>query len=234
MPDFGIITISHGRPDVLRLWCASIRRLREYCGWFPVIVVGDADHEAICDEYYIICIPMPNNPVEAKWNEAVENILIYNVDYVMISGSDDIISTPLLKDFIRLMGADFDMISINKVWFYCANGLYKGRARGIEQVYPFGVCKTIHRTVIEQAIPLWKMERGFSMDADCANSIKPYVNTVATAEGIVFDIKTSENMNKYPMLIRKSTSEKSWPFEVDSNLIRSILSEEEKQILKSL
>jgi hypothetical protein len=232
MANFGIITISHKRPDVLRLWCASIRRLRKDCGYFPVVVIGDEPHGDVVDED-IFFEPMPNNPIEAKWNRAMAIMnFTWNVDYVMISGSDDIISTPLLKDFIRLMDDDYDMISINKVWFYSANGLYKGRARGIGQSYPFGVCKTIHRRVIEQAMPLWKMERGYSMDADCTKSIKPYVKTTATAEGIVFDIKTGENMNKYPMVIRKATSEKSWPFEVDSNLIWSILGEEE--ILKSL
>ena len=234
MPNFGIITISHKRPEILRLWCASIKRLRAECGWFPVMVVGDEDHRSICNEYDIWHWGRPNYPIEDKWNCAVDVMMCDDNlrGYIMISGSDNIISTNLLMNMKSIMGEGYDMIGIKKIWFYCAEGLYKGRSRGIEQTYPMGVCKAIHRRVIGQAGTLWTGTKGWGMDADCQKNIAPYVKTTTIADGIVFDIKTSESLNKYTIVQKKATNEKSWPFPVESNLIWDIMGEEEKQILK--
>lgn len=234
MASFGIISISHGRPEVLRLWCASIYRLREQVNcFFPVVVVGDAEHESICSRYNILHIAMENKPAEAKWNKAMDAMRIYDVDYTMISGSDDLMSKELLLDLMAKMEDDYDVIGIKKIWFYCAEGLYKGRVRGIEQKRLLGVCKTINKRIIEKASPLWRGNRSWGMDADCQRNISPYVKTIGTAEGIVFDIKTGESLNKYTMVQNKAALEESWPFAVEETLLWDIMGEEERQILKN-
>ena len=231
----GIITISHGRDEIFRLWCASIRRLRSEVGWFPVVVAGDEQHKPICDEYDIYHWTRPNEPASRKWDDAMEVMMLdeRKVKYVMISGSDDIISTALLKNILSLSAQDYDLIGIKKIYFYCAEGLYKGRVRGIESKQFLGVCKTLHRRVIEKMGTLWTLDRSWGMDADCTRNTSPHIRTQALAEGVVFDIKTNENLNRYTMVQNKETNEKNWPFEVEDTLLWTIIGDEEKQILKN-
>ena len=183
MIHFGVITISHGRDDIFRLWCASIRRLREEVGWFPVFVAGDEQHKSICSEYEIYHWTRPNEPVSQKWNDAMQVMMAdEKVKYCMITGSDDIISTPLLKDIVRLTEGGYDMIGIKQIWFYCAEGLLKGRARVLSKgKHPqfLGVCKTLSRRVIDKTGMLWTRDRNWGMDAECTRNTSRHIKTTA-------------------------------------------------------
>jgi hypothetical protein len=231
--NFGIITISHGRPEILRLWCAGMHRLHKDLGWFPVVVAGDEEHGVICDEYNIFHIPMINEPASAKWNEAMEAMMTSCVEYSMIIGSDNLISNDLLKNLITKMNEGYDMIGIKKIYFYCAEGLFRGRARVVESKQFLGVCKTLHRRVIERTGKIWTRERSWGMDADCSRNISPYVHTTAVAEGICFDIKTSESLNKYAYWEGKKATPNYTPNSCDPKLLWDIMGEEEKLILKN-
>ena len=99
---FGIVTVNCGRPLVLRLWLASIDRLREHVGFcFPAVVVSDAIDETICKVHNVAHITKPNRPVSDKWNAGFMHMRDLEVDYVIILGSDDIMSNDYLDRAIE-------------------------------------------------------------------------------------------------------------------------------------
>ena len=230
MKSFGIITISHGRDSVLRLFCASIRRLRyELDMYVPCVIVGDAEHKEICDEYKVVHIPQENIPVPAKWNRAVEYAINQGWQYIVISGSDDILSTQLIRNLQEKMELGYDLIGVKEVYFYCGDGRYKGQIRRLDIHQGIsGVARTISRKIFEKAHPMWKKNAGWGMDGDCLRNITQFIETQAKVEGLVFDIKTRENLNKFTLWMQRS--EVNYPQETFLN----ILSEEEKQILQTL
>jgi glycosyltransferase involved in cell wall biosynthesis len=230
-PSYGIITISFRRAKVLELWCASIKRLRlETEQFIPAVVVGDAEHYEICSKYHIHHIAMQNHPATRKWNKGIEYLMGLGVDYVMILGSDDIVSTDLLKTLMTTMESNVDLIGIKTIYFYCAEGKQKGQIRKLVSTNTLGVCRTIHRRVIEQTGVLWKKDSSWGMDSECARNIAPFVRSMKVVDGIVVDVKNSESLNKWTMWSGRLPESACAPKE----LFLGILSEEEKEILESI
>jgi hypothetical protein len=227
---FGIVSISYRRTEVLHLFLSSIKRLRSEIGIdFPVVVVGDEEHKDICDNYSVHHITQENHPATRKWNTGVEFLMMMDCEYVIILGSDDIMSTDLLKNLIKEMEKGTDLIGINKVYFYAGDGKFKGTLR--ELLAPksiLGVARTIRRGIIAQAGTLWKVDKSWGMDHICLRSILPYVKTRAIVEGVLVDVKTHESLNKFTFWVSKI------PSASPVKIFHDILGEEEKQLLAQL
>ncbi len=227
--NFGIAVINNGRPKVFELWCASIDRLRSQFGYFPVACVSGAEDEAICDDNIIIHITRPNKPVSSKWNFAFDALRDIKVDYVVICGSDDIISNDLMSNIIANINKGYDLIGINQIYFYGTYGSYKGKLYNLRRPSMLGVCKTISKRVLDEID--WKVcpqPKNFALDGLIHKTIRPYVHSMAFAEGAVCDIKSLESMNKISFWANKIKET------VPSNLFTDYLSEQELKILKTL
>jgi hypothetical protein len=228
---FGILTISYKRPKVLHLFLASIKRLRNDVGYFPVVVVGDEEHKELCSIFNVTHITQQNHPATAKFNTGVDYLMSIGCTYVVITGSDDIISTTLLKRCITEMELDYDLVGISSIYFYAADGQHKGSLRYLktkDQI--LGVCRCVHRRLIEKVGGvLWNKESSWGMDGIALRNIQPHVKTWKIVEGIIVDVKTQkESLNKFSFWISKIRD--GCPAEI----FYEILSEEEKQILSEI
>ena len=226
---FGIVTISYRRTEVLHLFLASIKRLRSEVGDFPCVVVGDAEHASLCRKYEVVHLTQANHPATAKWNTGVGFLMENGCDYICIMGSDDVMSTDLLKNLIIEMDKGTDLIGINTVYFYAGDGSHRGKLRKLEAPRQIlGVARTIRRGIIEQAGPLWKADKSWGMDHLCLRSILPYVVTSKIVEGVCVDVKTRESLNKFTFWLGKI------PHGAAVELFYDIMSEEEKQLLQMI
>jgi len=227
---FGLLTISFKRPRVLQLFLASIKRLRNDCGYFPCVVVGDEEHKQLCEQYKVHHIAMKNHPATDKWNKGVDYLMDIGCDWVVITGSDDICSTPLMKTLMSEMDNDYDLIGISNIYFYAADGKYKGSLRKLEtndQI--LGVCRCIHRRIIDKVGGvLWNKADSWGMDGIALRNIRPHVKKWKIVDGIVVDVKTSINLNKYTFWT--SRTDGLCPPEIFYN----IMGEEEKKILNEI
>jgi hypothetical protein len=228
--NWGLLTISYKREKVLHLWLASVKRLRESVGYFPVVIVGDEEHKQLCEQYEVFHITQANHPATAKFNTGVDHLMSLGCDYVLISGSDDIISTTLLKRCITEMELDYDLVGISSIYFYAADGPHKGSLRYLktkDQI--LGVCRCVHRRLIEKVGGvLWNKDASWGMDGIALRNIQPHVRTWKIVEGDCFDVKTKENLNKITFWLSKLQNHE------DPEKFYSILSEEEKQILSEI
>jgi glycosyltransferase involved in cell wall biosynthesis len=229
MKSFGIITISYQRPQVLKLFCASIKRLKLDLGMhIPCVCVGDAEHKDLCESYGIHHISHENHPATAKWNRGVEYLMSLGVDYIVVLGSDDIISTELMQNLIDAMEKGYDLIGINEVFFYAADGRHRGLIRKLSSPHAiFGVARTISSTVFEKAHPMWRSNKSWGMDGDCLRNIRPLVKSIQIVKGTCVDVKTVDTqLNRFFFWMNKLHM--NYPQEV----FLDILGEEEKQILE--
>jgi hypothetical protein len=228
--NWGLLTISYKREKVLKLFLASIKRLRIDIGYFPVVIVGDEEHKTMCEEYNVYHVTQTNHPATAKFNTGVAYLMSLQCRYVMITGSDDIASTPLMKNLISAMDNDYDLIGISSTYFFAADGPHKGSLRHLktkDQI--LGIFRVVHRRLIEKVGGvLWNKEASWGMDGIALRNIQPHVRTWKIVEGDCFDVKTKENLNKITFWLSKlKTAE-------DPNIFYNILSEEEKQILSEI
>lgn len=231
MKNFGIITINHNRPNILNLWCAQIKRLRyDFDSYIPAVCVSGEDDKAICDKYNVSHFTRPNNPVSEKFNVGFMHAYNMGWDYVTILGSDNLISTELMRKIVAQMDNDIDLIGINAIYFYCGEGVDRGKLVKLQAVPILGVAKTISKRVLDciawRPFPTMK---NWGIDAIGAKTIKPYVQTAEVVEGVCVDVKTRVNINRWTLF----AGQKRLP-QVDPNIFYNILSEEEKQLLLQL
>jgi hypothetical protein len=226
---FGIITISYERKTVLKLFLASIKRLRTEINLnFPVVCVGDAEHSGLCEAYDVHHIAQANHPATRKWNTGVDYMMNLGVTYCVILGSDDIVATNLATNLIAKMETGVDLVFIYSIYFYGGDGKYRGSLRKITSTQPLGVCRCIHRRVIEKVGKLWKKDTSWAMDGECMRNMRAYIKTHAHTDGVVVDVKTVDSLNKITMwMSRGATAE-------NPNIFYNILGEEEKQILNEI
>jgi len=227
----GIITCSHKRQNILRLWCASIKRIRTDLDIdFPVVCVSDEADKSICESYNIHHITQTNIPVTAKFNRAMAWMRDQSVDSAIILGSDDICSSLTIKKIAKDIETGYDVVGINSICFYAADGHFKGQLCKVQASKILGVAKCISRRVLDEVNwRPWVTDRNWGMDAIVSKAILPHTKSFSTLrDTIVVDIKSRESLNKSTMWFNKIKDRE--PIEVFIN----ILGEEEKQILKSL
>jgi hypothetical protein len=228
---FGLLTISYGRIKVLQLWLASIRRLRAEIGIdFPAIVVGDAEHKELCESYGVFHVSQQNHPATAKFNTGTQFLMEHGVDYVCITGSDDVLSTDLLRNLIVEMEKGTDLIGIDTIYFYGGDGKHKGCLRKlIAKNQILGVARCIKRSIIEKVGGRpWNREASWGMDGICLRNILPHIKTRALVQGICTDVKSRENLNKITLWLGKIDTAS------DPNIFYDTLGEEEKLILSQI
>jgi hypothetical protein len=92
-----------------------------------------------------------------------------------------------------------------------------------------GVCKTISKRVLDEID--WKVcpqAKNFALDGMIHKTIRPYVHSMAFAEGAVTDVKTPDNMNHITFWAPKIKTT------TPTNVFTDYLSEQELKILKTL
>jgi len=231
--NFGIITIAHGRQTILRLFCASIRRLRKETGIdFPVVVTSGAEDAPLCSEYNIGHITYPNIPVSNKWNIACEYMKELGVDYICILGSDDIMATDCLRNIMFEMHNDIDLIGFKTLYVYDTDGDSRGQLMRTTKKSFLGVGKTIHRRVLDAVgWEPWAYDRprNAGMDAIIHRNISSHIKTSAEVEGIIVDCKSRESLNRFSMFKNNHHG-----ILTHKSVFLNILSKEEKDILNSI
>lgn len=223
----GIVTINFGRLSVLRLFARSIERLRKDCGWFPVVCVSEREDEAICKKHGIHHIYQKNDPASEKWNTGVKWLMTQEVDYIMIVGSDDIVSTDLFQKILAEADKGVDMIGVTKLYFYCASGKHKGILLHFVSPKILGVCKTIKIDIIRAlGGNICTNGKSWAMDASMHKNISPRVKTSAIVDGVVCDVKSSKSLNRFTFWLGKLRNH------INPKLFYDTLSEEEMHQLK--
>ena len=227
--NLGIITINFGRRNILRLWLAQIQRLRTDTDTFiPAVVVSGEEDKALCQSMSVAHVTQPNTPVSFKWNHAMYYMRdVPEVDAVMILGSDDVISTEYYLKTLEQVEKGIDLIGTESAYFFCGQGTDRGKLVKLQGKALLGIGKTVSKRILDEADwTLWRVAKGWGMDAMAQQEIVKHTPSKAIISDIIVDVKTRENLNSFNVFKRRP--------EVDAKLFYDILSEEELTILKSL
>lgn len=228
--NFGIVTINNGRPKVFKLFCASMKRLRTQVGIdFPVVCVSGIEDRKTCDDYGIGHIVQANKPVSRKFDTACKYMQKLGVSYICVMGSDDIMSTSLLKSLISEMNKGISLIGIKELYFYGTEKNFKGKLLYIRLTSLAGVCRTIHKSILDKVdwMP-WNADKGWGMDGLMMKRIRPHITTQSVVEGMVVDVKSVCNLNHFSYWASKIRQE------TPATVFYEMLSDEELEILHTI
>lgn len=227
--NLGILTINFKRPQILRLWCAQIKRLRADLGIeFPAIVVSEEEDKSICDSYGVAHITHPNKPVSEKWNVAMRYLRSVGATNCLILGSDDIVSSGFIRTTLDQCAQGKDLIGIKTLYFYCGQGLDKGQMVIFKSKQFLGTGKTVSSRVLDQCDwSPWDMAKDCGMDDIASKTFAKYAPDRTVIDGMVVDVKGRLNLNSYRIWGKRLPS-------VPAKEFHDILSEEELKILLAL
>jgi hypothetical protein len=168
-----------------------------------------------------------------KWDKGMEWLREQELDFVVVSGSDDIFSNDALANIITATSSDPDVIGFQSLYIYCAvTGTLRGRMKHITTKGIYGVGKTLNRRVLDAVN--WSpwdypTPRSWGTDAILARNTAQYLHSKAIVDGVIVDVKTNENLNKFTMFEKNRHGNY-----VDKSLFYNILSEGERKILAEI
>jgi hypothetical protein len=186
-----------GRLPVLKIFCAGIKRLREDTGLdIPVVCVGDPVGAETCQSYDITHIEHPNNPLTGKFNRACQE-LYKKVEYVMIMGSDNLISNKAFLAVVEEAEKGTDLIGFDSIYFYGLDGECKDKLVYFRHTTVLGVGRTVSARVLNNLYwKPWGREQNRAIDTCMLDSVRPFVRTrTLLSHHFLVDLKTSWNLN---------------------------------------
>jgi hypothetical protein len=197
MVNIGIITANLGRPEVLKIFCAGINRLRNETGMtIPCVCSGDIYGKNILDSYNITFIEYPNNPLTGKFNRSCLE-LKDKVDYVCIMGTDDLISSKAFLAVVEEAEKGTDLIGFDSIYFYGLDGECKDKLVYFRHTTVLGVGRTVSARVLNNLYwKPWGREQNRAIDTCMLDSVRPFVRTrTLLSHHFLVDLKTSWNLN---------------------------------------
>ena len=198
--DLSIVTVMHGRHDLTRLWAEYTVGLG--LPVFAAFTAGDDTLRSICDQFGIVHIAAPNEPLGAKHNAALD---LCGADRVMLVPSDDFIA-PAWVDKVRDTQAPYlypDSCGLLDVKTSRACVL-RHHGPGVRK---FGAGRVISREVIDRVGTLWSDDKGRGLDTDSHGRIvgAGFQLQEAGIGGVaVVDIKTGDNLWPFDRFCRGS------------------------------
>ena len=229
MTSIGIISACFGRTGIFEIFASGVQRLRQETGFdIPCVVAGDIGGADVCHEYGIEHIEFPNKPLTGKFNRACQE-LKDRVDYVMISGTDNLLSTKTFQMIQAEAEKGIDLIGLNDVYFYGMDGIQSGKFIYFGTTKVLGVGRTVSSRVLDQIDwKPWRVDRDRGIDTVMLDSVRDLVKTSVLLEGgFVVDLKTSWNLNRIDFWAER----KDVKF-VDPSLLFDNIGEEEIRLIR--
>jgi len=193
----GLITANYGRLSIFKIFCEGVKRLREETGEnIPCITSGSIDAIPLCKEYDIEFYEYPNRPLTAKFNNSMIHMCQKaEIDCVMLTGSDDLISTQTFIDIQDLMDTH-DMVGLNDLYMLSMDGATSGNLYYFQHTTVLGPGRTIRKEIIERLDhPVWPIARDNTIDSMMLDSVRGLVKKSTTIKGFLVDLKNNQSMN---------------------------------------
>jgi len=107
------------RPEVFRIFAAGVNRLKEKFDIVTLSVGSEGSRSMkLCQEAGINYLEFPNKPLGAKFNAGMYVMKSFDPDYVMIMGSDDLLSTATFEKIHEYCLQGKEMIGFTDLYFF--------------------------------------------------------------------------------------------------------------------
>lgn len=216
------------RPEITELCLIGIQRMRQHPAYeIMFAVISESEMIPLMEKYDIKWAKYENLPVGKKKNYGLSVLSVYDFDYLMEIGSDDLVTNYLLDQYLDYFGKyDFFGIS-DAAYIESESGLCH---RFISYKSTYGAGRVMSRKLLESVgWTLWPDNISRGMD-------NASIRNVRDAGYQFHQVKHGE----YPGLIDVKSAENIWKFnyfmgtEYDFSQIEKHISQAEIDKLKSL
>ena len=204
MNKIAVSTLVWKRPEIFRMFCENFSNLNPK----PIILIAGSENDRcalIAREYECEYVLAPNIKLGRKANRSVELARELDVDYIMLTGSDDLMSQSLWDYYVNFKG---EVLGLKDLYFYDMptgktlhwKGYSKNSSRFGE---PIGACKMIRKDILEKLDYKPFDERtpsaceGSTHKKLKALGVVQTVVTMQEAGGVAVDIKNEASYTKF-------------------------------------
>lgn len=216
-----VLTCVWGRPEVTKLYIKGIKlsqsKLKDVYNFKNIVVDSDeSNKELFIDDTNFIYFNHQNLPVSNKWNFALSQCRNLEFDYILMMGSDDIISDSVLLKYKDFMDLNYEYIGLtdlfvyntidNKFYYWAGYGVYSGRYGE-----SLGLGRCIHKNIINNFnYKLWDDNLNKGLDGSMEKKMRSLpelkrINFNSSDHGVSCDIKSTTNITKLDSFINQLT-----------------------------
>jgi len=201
-----ILTATWKRPEVFRIFCESVKPLD-----VDVVVVGSPhdDCRDLANRYGLYYTTYQNQPLHLKWNHGAKYCKQLNPSCVIMMGSDDILTKPLLDRYISEVNEGTDYTYLLDCYFYDLESkqsiYWKGYRMEANRGHALGAGRCMSRNLMTQlGWQPWASGFDAVLDTGMDTRLKEckYKSKALRLkdEGLfLLDIKSRENMTPFAL-----------------------------------
>ncbi len=195
------------RPELTRLYFDNVKRITEYktdqFSITPIITLSETWAENLCKEYGFRYVFVDNDPLGAKMNAALKEVINEPFDWLITNGSDDFIEPTFLDEYLPHFKTKkaFGIASVNVL----------NQQTKEQKVWPigyaFGALRAIRFDVLRVAsiskdgfIGLWPKHLNKALDFYSAERLTQKTGTVieiVEIETKLWDVKSDTSINRW-------------------------------------
>jgi hypothetical protein len=210
-PRVVVLTCIWKRYEVLEIFVTAVKRMQrdssKICE-IEVVAVGSNEPNAklLCEQQGIHYLDSENKPLGRKWNKGLEFCQSLSPDFVLIMGSDDILSSNVIPLYLKYAGEGFDYIGLLDIFFYNAldNEMiywpgYTNQRRGES----LGLGRFIGKKILDRYDwRLWDDELNMALDNSMTKRLRSgkfreKIFSAKRAGVMSLDIKGAQNISKF-------------------------------------
>lgn len=177
-PRLIVLTCVWKRPVLTSLVLRSYQRTQQLLADelnLCLLAVGSEgdDSRSLCQQYGFDYVEHANSPLSHKWNAGVQAVRNYDVDGLVIVGSDDLLSSNTFGIYAEKLSEGLDFFGISDLYFYNALsgvlGYWGGYALTQPQRVgePIGCGRCLSRRLLDRVDwNLWPAEPGYEKGLD--------------------------------------------------------------------
>lgn len=216
-----VLTCAWQRHHITKLFLEQFKVLQNYkpteIQLDLVVVCSEHESHTIVSEYTTHHIQYKNLPLGEKWNAGIEYCKDLDFDYVLILGSDDLLSVSGLDVYVNYIKQQHLFIGFEDFYVFCTytkrmshwSG-YFGKRSG----EPVGAGRLIHRSIVEAAnFNLWNPIINRGLDNSTVKKLdalgfKPTTINARANQVVLVDIKSGTNLGAYEKYAGKGVTAK--------------------------
>ena len=214
-----ILTCVWGRPEVTEYYIKGLKitqnKLKNVFNFINIIVDSDESNLSLFKNdktfnYY----NYPNQPVSNKWNFALSKCRDFEYDYVLMMGSDDLISPEVLHKYKDFIDSEYEYIGLTDLFvyntltekFYYWSGYKINSGRHGESL---GLGRCIRKNIVEYFnYKLWSENLNRGLDGSMEKKMRSLpdlkkINFKCIDYGVSCDIKSENNITKLHTFINQ-------------------------------
>src|SRR3989304_634356 len=207
----GVITAVWKRPEIFEMFAKCILEIKKNTKHeLLVIVAGSELHESekLVTKYGFAYIEIKNNPVSNKFSAALKRAEQQQCDYVLLMGSDNMLSLDLWKHYEKAITDKIDFFGLKDLYFYdtvSKRAAYWGGYIDERKGKPCGAGRLLSKKLLNKIN--WKLWKE-GLDKGLDNSMEMILRNVQYTRRLIslkengvhaIDVKSEINITKFKL-----------------------------------